>query len=139
VYSGKYLESCTPDIVFLYNENYMGGSALDELISKTPWFLRRRIPGGHAMDGIFIASGAGIKGNNEISGAKIEDVAPTVLHMLDMPIDGGMDGKVLDEIFENKKEIKKRKYETEGEGAKGKLSAQDEEAVKQRLKALGYM
>ncbi|MBI2529688.1 MAG: alkaline phosphatase family protein [Candidatus Diapherotrites archaeon] len=139
VYSGKYIESRTPDIVFLYNENYMGGSALDGLISKTPWFLRRRIPGGHAMDGIFIASGAGIKANNEISGAKIEDVAPTVLHMLNMPVDEGMDGRALEEIFENKREIKKKKYGTEGGGAEAKLSAQDEEAVKQRLKALGYM
>ncbi len=141
VYSGKYIESRTPDIVFLYNGNYMGGNALDELISKTPWFLRRRIPGGHAMDGIFIACGANIKSNNEISGAKIEDVAPTALHMLNMPIDGGMDGRALEEIFENKEEIKKKKYgtESESEGAGKKLSAEDEEAVKQRLKALGYM
>ena len=53
--------------------------------------------GTHRMDGIIMAYGPDIK-KSFIHG-NIQDLAPTILHMLDEKIPGYMDGKVLRDIF----------------------------------------
>ncbi|HKZ57629.1 MAG TPA: alkaline phosphatase family protein [Thermodesulfovibrionales bacterium] len=98
----------------------------------------------HKMNGIFMAYGRDMKRGVEISGAKIIDLAPTILYMMDKPIPDSMDGKVLTDIlredFLNKNPIRYRKTE------KGDISQQgpaytDEEAdkVRERLQGLGYI
>jgi hypothetical protein len=52
-----------------------------------------------ARVGILIAAGGPICPGLEID-AHVDDVAPTVLRLLDMPIISGLDGRVLDELIE---------------------------------------
>ena len=78
------------------------------------------------MNGIFLAYGKGIKKGKKIKGAKIYDIAPTVLHIFGLPIPKDMDGKVLDDIFEKDSEFIKRKkvyieYEREKEKIRTKI------------------
>jgi len=53
------------------------------------------------MNGIFVAKGPRIKKGIKIDGAKIYDIAPTILHIFGLPIPNEMDGRVLKEIFNN--------------------------------------
>jgi predicted AlkP superfamily phosphohydrolase/phosphomutase len=52
----------------------------------------------HSQYGVIIASGQHIR-NTTVEGARIQDIAPTILHFFDVPIPE-MDGRVLTEIFE---------------------------------------
>jgi hypothetical protein len=53
-----------------------------------------------APPGIFIARGDGIKKNREVLNACIYDVTPTLLYLFDYPVASDMDGRILEEIFE---------------------------------------
>jgi hypothetical protein len=51
------------------------------------------------LDGLFIASGAGIKRGVKLSRVRNLDVAPTIARLLDVPLPN-VEGKVLEEILE---------------------------------------
>jgi len=56
--------------------------------------------GTHRDHGIFLAQGeATVRAGVTIEGARIIDLAPTLLHLLDVPVPEDMDGRVLEEIF----------------------------------------
>ncbi len=113
VYTGKFFEKA-PDLIIVPNPGYQ----VWQTIGEDLW---GDCPFGHVafhdMPGIFIAHGPGIKEGIEIQNAKIYDVAPTILHISGVPIPKDMDGRVLEEIFEEGSELAKRpiKYEEAGE------------------------
>jgi predicted AlkP superfamily phosphohydrolase/phosphomutase len=51
--------------------------------------------GNHARDGILVLHGQDVRHGETLQLAAIEDVAPTVLYLLGIPIDADMDGRVL--------------------------------------------
>jgi predicted AlkP superfamily phosphohydrolase/phosphomutase len=55
--------------------------------------------GNHARDGILVLHGPEVRAGAALSRAAIEDVAPTVLHLLDLPVEVDMDGRVLVEAL----------------------------------------
>ena len=59
------------------------------------------LQGRHQPDGIFVAAGPDIRKGAQIEGARIVDVAPTVLYALGLPIPEDMDGRPLLEIFDH--------------------------------------
>ena len=128
IYSGPYLDKA-PDFVIVSDE-YEPINAFEESSIIGP---RKRSgdPKHHSMYGIFIAQGPEIKKNKEIN-AKIIDLAPTILHIMNVPIPKDMDGRVLKEIFKKDSELGKREvvYEGEKEGRKIK------EQIK-KLKSMG--
>ena len=58
-----------------------------------------RYSGMHRDDGMLIMNGPGVRPGGEIEGAAIVDIAPTVLHTMELPIPSDMDGRVLTEVF----------------------------------------
>jgi predicted AlkP superfamily phosphohydrolase/phosphomutase len=56
--------------------------------------------GDHLLDGILIASGPAFRAGAEPKHAMLLDVAPTVLHLLGVPVPDDMDGRVLTELLE---------------------------------------
>jgi predicted AlkP superfamily phosphohydrolase/phosphomutase len=56
--------------------------------------------GDHRMEGVMIAAGAPFRAGASPQGATLLDIAPTVLHLLEVPVPGDMDGRVLSEILE---------------------------------------
>ncbi len=70
----------------------------------------------HRQFGMFVASGPNIKKNEKVFGLSLIDIAPTVLHMFDLPIGKDMDGKVALDLF---KDIKKPTYIESWEGVEG--------------------
>lgn len=58
-----------------------------------------RFTGHHRMEGIFASVGKDVKQDSVIEGARIIDIAPTVLYLLGLPIPSDMDGCVLEDAF----------------------------------------
>jgi predicted AlkP superfamily phosphohydrolase/phosphomutase len=99
--------------------------------------------GTHRRDGILIAHGEPFKKGSEIHGARLIDMAPTILHLLGQPVPEDMDGRVLEELFEpafiTRNPVKVRASEV-FDGGRGRDYTDEEAAVvEERLKALGYI
>ncbi len=95
LFSGPYADNA-PDLMYI-----MKGIRYVQF--DTYYFKRRFMRaehGTHRMNGIFFMKGEGVKKGFEIKGAKIIDVAPTILHSMGQPVPDDMDGKILSESFE---------------------------------------
>ena len=106
-----------------------------------------RVPAGitvwHRPQGVFIASGPGFKRDELVYGARLLDVAPTILHWFGLPVGADMEGRVLEEIFDGPKrpvetvptwetgEDSQRKRKSLGPGA--------DKALLEQFVALGYI
>jgi len=101
--------------------------------------------GSHRDDGIFLALGPVIKADAGTDKASIMDVAPTILHLSGVPIPKEMDGRVLEEILtpefadSHPIEISKEDSGPAASGPKDDYSNEDEEAISERLRSLGYI
>ncbi len=95
--------------------------------------------GCHRSEGIFIATGTGIRPGVALGGAHITDVAPTVMHLMGLPVPEVMDGRPLTEVMEERREVV---YSTADEIAvdvETGLSAEETAEIEDRLRALGYL
>lgn len=99
----------------------------------------------HREFGIFIASGPGIKSNEQIFGTSLLDITPTILQYFGIPVGKDMDGSVMNDLFETPKAIK---YIDSWETQKGDFAvhkdikmgdALSEQAAMEQLIELGYI
>lgn len=139
IYKGGYIQYI-PDIIFLQDEKYKINPVLyDEIIA--PRLDSSYQTGSHGADqnGILIINGKDIK-RQEIENANIIDLAPTILYMIGVPISDDMDGRVLTEIFEHEghRKAEYKKY-LQKKGKEVQWSKEEEGAIRDRLKALGYI
>jgi arylsulfatase A-like enzyme len=79
-----------------------------------------------------------------VESANLVDIAPTVLHAMNEPVPRDMDGRVVEEIFEEsfRRDHAVRRSDASGDGTAGQdegYSHKDEEVIADRLKALGYL
>jgi len=81
--------------------------------------------------------------NYRIDEASIVDLAPTILALLEVPIPSDMDGQVLASLFTDdfrrRLQIKRSAEMFEGAYSPATFSREDEEAVHDILKGLGYV
>lgn len=147
-YHGPWADN-TPDIIVRMSPGYGCGYHLGYYSSIITKCQTGSEPAKHRPEGIFIANGPRIMPNPEpLVNLNIEDVAPTVLYLMDLPIPSDMDGRVLTEIL--LPTILDSQPITRGEPMgfwpdKNKavfndetISAEDEEQIRERLQALGY-
>lgn len=99
----------------------------------------------HFPNGILLMKGRHIKKGHKIDGAHIMDLAPTILCLMRVPIPTDMDGKVLQSAFDEKyltdNPITYSHLEPSSEPSEKyqAYSEQEEEAIRKRLKDLGYL
>jgi predicted AlkP superfamily phosphohydrolase/phosphomutase len=158
VYSGPSLDQA-PDIVvhwsthkdYTYTFRVSSKSAKLKWIEEIDPFSPNNFSfftgksGSHRDNGIFLAEGPGVQNGLTLDGAHIMDVAPTILHVLGVPVPADMDGRVLVDIFEG---------EAAEEVAFGAAVAHepvqvapleenytdaDKRVIAERLRALGYI
>jgi len=55
----------------------------------------------HSPFGMFAMRGPGLKKGEKIYGASLMDITPTILHMFGLPVGADMEGKVLQQIFDD--------------------------------------
>jgi arylsulfatase A-like enzyme len=104
--------------------------------------LRENYTGTHRLEGMIILKGPHIKRGYWLGRADIIDVAPTLLHILEIPIPQDMDGKVLKDVFESSSLIAQRKIQfaapSEREDSVGQEHVLDQ-TVRKQLEDLGYL
>lgn len=107
LYTGTHVHEA-PDIILKFKFPYRGEKSLGnkKLITQA---IPTNIRGEHKLYGIFIAYGSQIRNGVELKGLNIVDIAPTILHVLGLPIPRDMDGRVLKEIFKYNSALYKRK------------------------------
>lgn len=97
----------------------------------------------HRMNGVLIVTGPHIKKGITIKNVNIVDIAPTILHIANVSIPSDMDGRVLKEIFDPREDLAKREVKyvkpSRKKAEMKRLSREQEEEIKERLKALGYL
>lgn len=101
--------------------------------------------GTHRREGIILGRGPAIAAGARIEGARVEDVTPTVLHLMGLPVPDDMDGRVLEDMLtpEFRRSHPVRREGTTGSeaasAAEDGLSAPDREELHGRLRDLGYI
>ena len=119
---------------------------------QPPLKIRERQPmkdpewaGTHRLEGILIGKGGPIKKGARLNGARLMDMAPTLLYLAGQKIPSDMDGKVLLELFEpefvakNPVEYEQVSSGDQNAGTGSTYSQEDAALVEERLKALGYI
>ena len=107
IYTGDFVDYA-PDII-LSIDNWrcmITEKGSDVIFVRKP--SSENLTGSHRLEGIFCAYGPDIKKGEKLDGAKIYDIAPTILHIFGVPIPKDMDGRVLKEIFREDSELAKR-------------------------------
>jgi predicted AlkP superfamily phosphohydrolase/phosphomutase len=106
---------------------------------------QKGISGGHRPEGILIAAGHHVRPAFDRSRPSIVDVAPTVLHLLGLPVARDMRGKVieglLDPDFLREHPVQTiATYEQPGDRTKAApIRSEMDDAIKDRLRTLGYL
>ncbi|HET7377593.1 MAG TPA: alkaline phosphatase family protein [Anaerolineae bacterium] len=97
--------------------------------------------GCHRLYGIFIGSGAAFEKGAEVSSARIIDLAPTILHILNTPIPADMDGRVLIDALTPELRSRASQVGAAADGIPNQVDLSDVEQaeVEERLRALGYL
>ena len=103
------------------------------------------ISGGHRLDGIVIAAGNHIRPAFDRSRPSIVDVAPTVLHLLGLPVARDMKGTVIEEMLdpaflaEHPVQTIATYEQPGGRQQAAPIRSEMDEAIKDRLRTLGYI
>ncbi len=150
VYHGPWLDQA-PDLVLRWNFQYdcrervgaeQQGVFEDSMSYRS--FRRHRKTGVHRLYGVFLASGPQMAAG-PVLGAGLADVAPTLLHILGVPVPVDMDGRVLEEALQPAwRTAHPIAQQVMGDeplqaGDTEAYSASEEAMVRQRLRDLGYL
>ena len=97
--------------------------------------------GCHRLHGIFIASGQAFAAGALVANARIVDLAPTILHILNVPVPEDMDGRVLTDALEPELRGKATQVGAAAATSTAQVNFTEEEQaeVEERLRALGYL
>lgn len=139
-----------PAIVTVLHPDYEGTERLSSYSSPVTKIRETINPGDHKMEGILIMSGPLIQASEEaLSDLSLMDVAPTILHLLGLPVPSDLDGRVIGEAFMPGSMVSRPVRQGEPLGIwKGPedhqpedtdMSDEDESRLRERLAALGYL
>jgi predicted AlkP superfamily phosphohydrolase/phosphomutase len=143
IYEGPFVER-SPDLRVVWKEypeqrkTYFPAGDLwsSDILGQT------NLSGDHALHGILLACGSHIR-HRTVTGAQIIDVAPTILHLLDLPVPQDMDGRVLvdclDDDFTSTRPVRYAEPGGEGSRRAGSYSEEEDEELRDRLRGLGYL
>ena len=145
IYNGPYVD-WSPDLRVIWQE--YPEQRRTHFSAGEPWaesaFAFAGQTGDHARDGILYAYGPGVRRGVRLPRLSIMDLAPTVLWLRGLPVPADMDGRVLTELFEPDFVAGHPVQRGAATGAvtpaaAAELSAEDEEALADRLRGLGYI
>ena len=125
-----------PDLVLVPRPGYSVYRDLNDRM----WIAHYDVRGGtHRPEGIVMVSGAGVRSGRFDRDVELVDLAPTLLAAAGVPVPEDMEGRVLVEAFTEPLEVAYSSPAARTESADGGLSAEEENEVTERLRALGYL
>jgi predicted AlkP superfamily phosphohydrolase/phosphomutase len=137
-------EALGPDLSMVLAE----GGTISILPSESIVARREEPRGHHRWEGILLAAGPGIRPGARIAEVSIVDVAPLLLHQLDLPVPGDMAGRVPLDMLEPE-ELERRPPRVVAVGGARRVpppqpvdtdfEPEEQAALMQRLRALGYV
>ncbi|MHC1683124.1 MAG: alkaline phosphatase family protein [Clostridiaceae bacterium] len=138
VYKGSLLKYA-PDLILIPKDF---GTMVHHQLTSSGWFSNPEQKGMHREEGIIIASGPDIK-KCSIQNAHLEDIVPTLLYQLRMPIPNYIEGDVLS-IFKNEfnesNKIEIIEENPHGINTRGSGYSDSENIeIQEKLKSLGYL
>ena len=92
----------------------------------------------HRPEGMFVWHGAGVQPGLKLD-ADLLDLAPTFLWLLNQPVPTYMDGRVLTDCFTNDRPIQTVELEQSSTSTTSQMTPEEEEALKNTLRGLGYL
>lgn len=145
IYSGDALDTA-PDIVI---EPVDGYELTPEVAYEGEIFVDARAEGRgiHVRPGVLVAAGPGIRSSAGRGQAEIIDVAPTVMHLLGLPVPSEMDGRVIEALLRPdwlaarppRPEPMAGQVEGGDRSAPSRYTAEEQEMLEERLSNLGYL
>ena len=144
VYSGEQLPYA-PDILFMPRRlEYFGFGEYEFGSHRIIEPMKRGISGTHRMDGIFMAYGTAVQAGITVPDAQIIDLAPTILHIMRVPVPEHMDGRILTEIFTPTFQPAApagppQPWHQSSSGHSPELTAAEKQTLSDRLRSLGYV
>jgi predicted AlkP superfamily phosphohydrolase/phosphomutase len=141
-YRGPFVERA-PDLTIRWNlggpfrgfacDTRWGRERMEEVAATRPL-----ADGGHHPDGMFVANGPDIRAGS-VRG-RLEDLTPTVLALLGVPVPASLDGRPLD-VLRSQPELSEDRPGAEAASpqAEDAYTPEQEEAVRQRLEDMGYL
>jgi len=148
LYDGPFL-SQAPDLVIQWEDYTCWGrgrydSRGTPIFEASSHFEFRDLPltGAHRPEGVLIISGPGIRSGARIEGARLLDLAPTILSLLSIKPPSEMDGRLLHELLlEDEVEHVQAAAEfvVKAPDRQFDYSAEEAEEISQRLRSLGYL
>lgn len=100
--------------------------------------------GNHRPNGIIFMKGSNIKSGFKIEGARIIDLAPTILYLMETPVPTDMDGRILEEaiipshLHQNPPQYMEPPTDVKT-GTIRPFSEEEASRVEERLRSLGYI
>jgi predicted AlkP superfamily phosphohydrolase/phosphomutase len=143
IYHGEQLEQAA-DIVFIPTRlEYFGFGEYEFGSHKIIESMRRGISGTHRMNGIFLAYGTAIQAGVEVEQASLVDLAPTILHLMSLPIPDQMDGQIIQDAispdYQPKLMATAADWSLSDNGQGDGLTEEQKKIVAERLRGLGYV
>jgi predicted AlkP superfamily phosphohydrolase/phosphomutase len=143
LYTGAHVDKAPDLLVVMRNYSYL---LLNSVRFTQQGYLREidDARGFHRPDGVFLAWGHQISSGKQVNGAEIIDLAPTILHLLGVPVPQNMDGKVLESMFvpdspADRAVVYQRLAKDDALDESDIFSAEEAETIRQRLRDLGYL
>jgi predicted AlkP superfamily phosphohydrolase/phosphomutase len=142
VWHGRYAERA-PDLFFFTTDMKYKAMGLSDFGSDKVFEALYGTRAHHKMDGVFMLSGPGVRRDEEIKGADLRDLAPTIYHLMGVPAPDDLDGTVLRDCLTGKlasREVAVRVQQTDttGDGQSG-YTPEEEAALTDMLRDLGYV
>ena len=152
LYYGDYLDSA-PDLIICpkdFSHQIKGGPFSNRFYERC---ISRKNPkdffvnGVHRLNGIFVATGQGIRKGHVLEALNIFDLFTTILYSLGMEVPEGVDGRVAEEIFEEgylsshpiRLSTRPIKRWAEVSGIQINYEEEDSEKIEESLRGLGYI
>lgn len=148
LYHGPYVE-LGPDLIVQWKDySYWGRGRYDS--SESVFQAQRRfdfsdkpLTGSHRLEGVLIVQGPGIRSNCQTEGARLLDVAPTILSLLGIDPGSNLDGHILRGIFCEEAAADLRRIGPADEpgrpGEEYGYDSEDEKKITDHLRSLGYL
>jgi predicted AlkP superfamily phosphohydrolase/phosphomutase len=144
-FSGPFID-LAPDLTLLLND----GGLVSIVASDAAYKTRPQPSGTHRLEGVFLATGPGIRQGESLADRSILDVAPMVLHTLGLGVPAELEGRLPLEAFGGDVGVTLpaagQQATSTGESvpdeqppAGPELTEEDQIELLRRLRALGYM